>query len=193
MRPPRKTRGGFFVTYFHGFITFVKKSRRGFLMLHLVCGKNEFRHLSIKIPGFFLIHRIIMYFHLMQTVRLRHFLLLLTAFIIPGAVIFAQESNKKISGMINDVRSLPVAAASVVLLRASDSSSIKGTVTDDQGNFEFKRINSGAYLLMVTGVGYKKYVSIPLTLDNRHVSVRLPAITLQRANGSILNEVAVTA
>jgi hypothetical protein len=106
---------------------------------------------------------------------------------------FAQEVNKKISGVLIDANNSPVAAASVTLLRVADSSTVKGAITNEQGKFELSRINNGIYLLRVTGVGYKKYVSIPLTLDEGHASIRLPVIILQRTNGATLKEVAVTA
>lgn len=106
---------------------------------------------------------------------------------------FAQSPNKKITGIIHDAASLPAPAITVQLLRASDSTRVKGAVTNDQGKFEFRKINNGTYLLVATGVGYKKYTSIPLTIDDQHASIRLPAIILQRTGASILKEVAVTA
>ena len=140
-----------------------------------------------------LIHLILMYIYLMQSLKRRVLLLLvLTALILPASS-FAQSTAKKISGIIQDAGSLPVPAVSVQLLHAADSTPIKGAVTDDQGKFEFKKLNNGTYLLVATGLGYKKYTSIALTIDNQHTSIRLPAIILQRAGANALAAVAVTA
>lgn len=119
--------------------------------------------------------------------------LLLTVLFLPAMSTFAQQPVKKISGVLNDAGNLPIPAASVMLLKAADSSRIKGAVTDDQGKFEFKKINNGTYLLVATGLGFKKYTSIPLTVNDQHPSIRLPAIILQRAGPNALKAVAVTA
>ncbi|MBN9379833.1 MAG: TonB-dependent receptor [Chitinophagaceae bacterium] len=128
----------------------------------------------------------------MQSLKRPILLLLMTALTLP-AVSFAQPAAGKISGTIQNAGSQPLPAISVQLLRASDSSLIKGAATDDQGKFEFRKLDNGAYLLVATGLGYKKYASIPLTLDDRHGSIRLPAIILQRTGANTLAAVAVTA
>ena len=116
------------------------------------------------------------------------------ALILP-ALSFAQPAPKKIAGAIHDAGNLPIPSITVQLLKAADSTHIKGAATDEQGRFEFKKLNNGVYMLTVTGVGYKKYTSIPLTIDDQHTSIRLPAIVLQRSNAAAttLAAVAVTA
>ena len=118
---------------------------------------------------------------------------ILLAALILSLTSFAQSPVKKISGIIHDAASQPVPAITVQLLRTSDSTQVKGVVTDDQGKFEFRKIDNGAYLLAATGVGFKKYISIPLTINDQHSSIRLPAIILQRTGANTLKEVAVTA
>ena len=118
---------------------------------------------------------------------------ILLAALILSLTSFAQSPVKKISGIIHDAASQPVPAITVQLLRTSDSTQVKGVVTDDQGKFEFRKIDNGAYLLAATGVGFKKYISIPLTISDQHSSIRLPAIILQRTGANTLKEVAVTA
>ncbi|HVU56720.1 MAG TPA: outer membrane beta-barrel protein [Puia sp.] len=122
-----------------------------------------------------------------------HKYIILLALLVPAASAFAQSPVKKIAGAIHDAASQPIPAVTVRLLHASDSAQVKGAVTDDQGKFEFKKINNGAYLLVATGLGYKKYTSIPLTIDDQHSSIRLPVIILQRTGANTLKEVAVTA
>lgn len=123
----------------------------------------------------------------------RPILLMILAALILSLPSFAQSPVKKISGIVHDAASQPIPAITVQLLHASDSTQLKGAVTDDQGKFEFRKIGNGAYLLVATGLGYKKYTSIPLTIDDQHASIRLPAIILFRTGASTLKEVAVTA
>ena len=134
-----------------------------------------------------------MYIYLMQSVN-RPILLLsiLTALILP-LVSFAQPSGGKITGIVQDAGSRPIPAISVQLLHAPDSTPVKGAVTNDQGKFELKKLKNGTYLLTVTGLGYKRYTSIHLTIDEGHSSLRLPAIILQRTGAKTLTAVAVTA
>jgi len=133
-----------------------------------------------------------MYLYLMLYPKKSPLLLLtlLLALAIPSA---AQQVPKKITGTLNDAGSLPIPAASVTLLHAADSAPVKGAVSDDQGKFEFKKLGNGTYLLVATSLGYKKYTSIPLTIDDQHSAIRLPVIILQRSNNKNLTAVAVTA
>lgn len=131
-----------------------------------------------------------MYIYLMQPSK--HISLFITALVL-SLVSFAQPSSKRISGTIHDAANLPLPSISVQLLKAPDSSVVKGVATDDQGRFEFKKLNNGSYLLSATGLGLSRYISIPLTIDDQHSVIRLPAIILQRSNGNALAAVAVTA
>lgn len=125
-------------------------------------------------------------------------LMLLAAFVLP-AVTLAQSSGKpaqsakKISGIVQDAGSLPIPAITVQLLREADSTPVKSVITDDQGKFVLQKINNGVYLLAVAGLGYKKYTSIPLTINDDHTTIRLPVIILQRAGAPTMAAVAVTA
>lgn len=139
-------------------------------------------NISIKITLVLQIHLILM-----------HKSTILLAALFLSILSFAQSPVKKISGSIHDAGSTPIPAITVQLLRASDSTLVKGAVTNDQGKFEFRKIDNGTYLLVATGLGYKKYTSIPLTIDDQHASIRLPAIILQRTGPGLLTEVAVTA
>ncbi|BDD08958.1 TonB-dependent receptor [Fulvitalea axinellae] len=79
---------------------------------------------------------------------------------------FAQYQVKGRVASKTNGQALPSAS---LLLRATDNKGI-GTVTDDQGAFDFKDIKSGEYRLTVSYVGYKTYeldlvVKSNLTLD----------------------------
>lgn len=67
--------------------------------------------------------------------------------------------------------------ATVSLLKASDSSLVKGTVTDNQGKFSFET-GAGTFLVKVTFLGFESYFSEIFSLSQTRTSVQLSAITL---------------
>src|SRR5207244_796617 len=97
-------------------------------------------------------------------------------------VVSAQDVPKKISGVINDMHNKPLPGASVALQPFNDSIVLKQTGANDKGKFEFKNLHSGIYRLVVTNVGYNKYISGSLTIDEQHASIVIPTIVLQPAN-----------
>ena len=69
---------------------------------------------------------------------------------------FAQNAGK-ISGVIKDGGNQKIIdAASVSLLQAKDSSLVKISVVDKEGNFSFENVKDGKYLVLGTSVGHNK-------------------------------------
>ncbi|MDR2127106.1 MAG: outer membrane beta-barrel protein [Prevotellaceae bacterium] len=64
---------------------------------------------------------------------------------------------QNITGKIANNDSLPIEFANVILLQAKDSSFIKGTVTDKNGNFSLPNDN-GNYLLKVSFLGFQTQI-----------------------------------
>lgn len=62
-----------------------------------------------------------------------------------------------IKGIIEDDSGKPIAYANVLLLSASDSSVIKGSISQENGNFDFDELENTDYLLSIAMIGYKKY------------------------------------
>lgn len=65
---------------------------------------------------------------------------------------FAFSQEYSITGSVFDVESHPIALANVVLL-TEEGDFIKGTVTNDNGDFEFKIISTGAYRAIASYIG----------------------------------------
>ena len=107
--------------------------------------------------------------------------------------LFAQTSNKTISGIVKDTRNEALPGSTVRLLRASDSTMIKGEVTDGNGKFQFDNLENNIYLLDITSLGQKKFVSVPLTLSDIQNAISLPVIILLPAKSVELKEVTVKA
>ncbi|MFD1094550.1 outer membrane beta-barrel protein [Salegentibacter chungangensis] len=74
--------------------------------------------------------------------------------------IFTSETFAQsfLEGRLKTTQDEPVAFANVILLSASDSTSVyKGVVSDEQGEFRFKEVEEKEYLLKVSFVGYENY------------------------------------
>ena len=97
--------------------------------------------------------------------------------------------NVKITGVIQASGQKPLEGAVVSLLKAKDSTFVKAAVSEANGQFELLNIKSETYLLMVSNLGFQKYLSTPFEVNK--VDVALPAVTLQEENKT-LAEVKVT-
>jgi outer membrane receptor protein involved in Fe transport len=83
-------------------------------------------------------------------------------------------------------------SATVTLLKATDSSSVKFTVTGKTGEFEFVDISEGKYLVSVSSVGYDKVVSSIVTISAEQSDISTGVITLAETSQK-LSGVTVTA
>lgn len=101
----------------------------------------------------------------------------------------AQTTTYSIKGNVADNTNQPIGAPTVSLLQAKDTTIIKTLVGDINGGFTFDNIKNGSYLLRVTAIGFGKYTSANVLINNK--SVTLPTIHLQAAN-TALKEVSVT-
>ncbi len=104
--------------------------------------------------------------------------LVISALLLLPALIVAAYS---IGGRTVDKLGDPLISASVRLLNASDSSLVKGVVTDANGVFTFSDIKNGKYIVESSYVGYNSNFS---NVEMVGKNVRLGAITL--TEGSIM-------
>jgi hypothetical protein len=83
------------------------------------------------------------------------------------------QSTGEISGKVLDEQHKAFPFASVNLLNAKDSTSVRGTLTSDNGLYELKGLNAGKYLVAINVIGYKKAITGPyvITTDSKTVTV----------------------
>ncbi|GAB3915332.1 outer membrane beta-barrel family protein [Mucilaginibacter boryungensis] len=118
-----------------------------------------------------------------------HLIYILLLALLPAAG-FAQgpKPSAKITGSIITAENKPVEFATVSLLRAKDSSVVKGTLGTDKGTYTLNNIVPGNYVVKATAVGYTKGVSktiavnAPATFTVPAISVRASAKTLKTVN-----------
>jgi vitamin B12 transporter len=70
----------------------------------------------------------------------------------------AQTVNSNISGTVLDNNKQPIPWVNVLLLNASDSSYVSGTISSNNGNFYLKA-KSGKYILSVSMIGFRKQLT----------------------------------
>ena len=89
-----------------------------------------------------------------------------------GISIFAQE---QIRGTITDPTDNELAYINVFLYAAQDSSFITGSITNDEGYFDFHSLKEGVYFIEVETCGYLPYQSETFTIadDTEVLKIRL--------------------
>ena len=98
------------------------------------------------------------------------------------------QTQHNLSGLITDVNNKGIPFANVLLLKATDSTLVKGVITSDEGTFRIEKVHHGNYILMSSFVGYQTGYTKPFELNSDHT---LDTIIL--LDGEALNEVVVVA
>jgi iron complex outermembrane receptor protein len=93
-------------------------------------------------------------------------ILLLSLFFCVDTKLSAQnKTNGTVVGMVKDNQQKPLDFATVSLLKAKDSTLIKGALTDAKGQYKLTGLAAGKYLISVSMVGYQKSFSKPFTIS----------------------------
>ncbi len=74
-------------------------------------------------------------------------------FILFPLILFSQEYS--ISGVVRDINSNPISYANVVISNSTDSSLIRGTISDEDGFFEIDYLQPDDYILKTSFLGFK--------------------------------------
>lgn len=98
----------------------------------------------------------------------------------------AQTASNQLSGVIKDEKDIPIADATVTLLKASDSSQVMIKKSDTKGYFTLRNITSGNYLVAVTAIGFKKYTSKTIEV-NANTSTNDLSVKLSNASKELTN------
>ena len=97
-----------------------------------------------------------------------------------------------VRGTLTDsIERQPLDAAHVAIVRAQDSTSVSGVLSDDKGVFEISKVAQGQYILVISYLGYQPKFK-PFTLSGTPRSVNLGFIGMERQNVQ-LGEVVVAA
>ncbi|GAB3273532.1 outer membrane beta-barrel family protein [Larkinella harenae] len=98
----------------------------------------------------------------------------------------------KVRGVVIDQAQKPSEFVTILLVKASDSTLVKGTVTNDKGHYEIDNVAEGQYRVATSLVGYKKVYSEAFSLNAANAEVQIKTLTMEEESRS-LNEVKVVA
>jgi len=99
-------------------------------------------------------------------------------------------SQISVRGVVKDDNSKSLAYTNLILLSATDSSLVKGTVSNPDGSFIINNIEDGNYILKTTSVGYEPAYQSIQVLDQK----QLPSYTITMAEETEkLDEVVIKA
>lgn len=103
-----------------------------------------------------------------------------------------QSANGKISGNVIDGSSKTIESATIALLRAKDSTTVKFSVANKEGRFVFENVPAGKYLVSITAVGHHKGFSESIEVSDANPEINLKTIELVPQAKS-MNAVVITA
>lgn len=76
-----------------------------------------------------------------------------------------------ITGKVLDETSKAMNYVNVLLLQTSDSSLVKGSITDSTGQYVFENINDGEYLVSASMMGYGQVYSVPFVINGEDKTI----------------------
>lgn len=101
----------------------------------------------------------------------------LTMSVLATALTSFAQNAPKVGGQIIQSGNKPVEFATVTLLKAKDSSLVKGAIADIEGKYEFEQVKQGKYLVAAVAVGMNKRYS-PV-FEVAASPVKVPAVSLE--------------
>ena len=116
--------------------------------------------------------------------------ILLSMFLLTALCSYAQTGQ--ISGKVVDKQDQPMEYATIMLLQASDSSLVKGAISDSLGSYQFENVPLGNYRISAGMVGFNKQTSEMFSLTENH-STHLLQPLLMEEETQALEEVIVEA
>ncbi len=106
---------------------------------------------------------------------------------------FAQVLTRgTVKGQVGSVAGKSLEFSTIMLLKAKDSTLVKGAISDVDGKYSIENVGAGNYLIAAQQIGYRKTYSAPFAVDEAHPAVELPALVMTDETKS-LTEVKVIA
>lgn len=101
-----------------------------------------------------------------NTYKMKKYQLIILCFL---SILFSRAAvqtalNGRIYGRITDERNIPFGYANISLLRASDSTLIKGTASANDGSFSLN-MPDGNYIVAVSMMGFDKLIKGPYLIN----------------------------
>ena len=115
-------------------------------------------------------------------------LILTTLFLLSIITVNAQApkmATVTITGTLQNEQGKPIDYATVTLLRAKDSSVVKGTLSNDAGKYALDHIAAGNYIIAATNMGYQKSYSPAFEVTGTEVTETVAVIKMLPASRNL--------
>jgi outer membrane receptor protein involved in Fe transport len=116
-------------------------------------------------------------------------LLILTSLFLTTIVTVNAQAPKiapvTITGNLQNEQGKPMDYATVTLLRAKDSSVVKGTLSNDAGKYTLDHIAAGSYIIAATNMGYQKSFSPAFEVTDHKVTETVAVIKMLAASRNL--------
>ena len=100
-----------------------------------------------------------------------------TTFLFPALLLLIGTAHGQVltrgtvSGQVGTTAGKPLEFTTMMLLKASDSTMAKGSISDATGKYAFENVGAGRYLVVAQQIGYRKTYSAPFAVDEAHPGV----------------------
>ena len=94
------------------------------------------------------------------------------------AITSLAQTKGKVEGTVIDGATKTIESATIALVKAKDSSTVKFTAADKTGRFSFENVSEGRYLVMITAVGHQKGFSETFEISGTNTTVQLKTVEL---------------
>lgn len=105
--------------------------------------------------------------------------LLIPVFLLAWPLRAQQTKGVTITGVVHTADGKPMEFVNVFLLKAADSSLVKGAVTDQLGRYEFASVGVGTYRVSANGLGFQRVYSESFELNAGQQTYQVPLFALQ--------------
>lgn len=116
---------------------------------------------------------------------------ILTLSLLLSSILGFAKNGANVTGQLSDQQGKPLEFATVMLMKAADSSLVKGGITDEQGKFLLEGLVAGNYFLKASFVGYADYFGTNFSLSDNQ-AMDLGSLKMKEA-GQTLAEATVVA
>lgn len=83
-----------------------------------------------------------------------------------------------VKGQVGTVAGKPLEFTTLMLLKAKDSTLVKGAISDVDGKYTFDNVGAGRYVVAAQQIGYHKTYSAPFAIDETQPALELPLLSM---------------
>ncbi|MFD1141467.1 outer membrane beta-barrel protein [Larkinella insperata] len=123
---------------------------------------------------------------------MKTFITAVCAWLVMTSALAQAPVKGKVRGLVIDPSQKPAEFVTILLLKAKDSTLVKGAVTNDKGLYELDNVAEGRYRVATSLMGYQKVYSEPFAIDAANPDVQVKTLTMLEESKK-LNEVKVVA